>query len=264
MRAGVSTATLFGRLYNEDAVPLLAEWKAGCAEVFLTSFSEYSRDFGKLLAERKGDLPVHSVHVLNTQFEPQLYSDHPRVREDAFLWLARAMEAAQELGAHFYTFHGLARLKRTFRENVPRTAAKTREIAEFCARYGVTLSYENVEWAFIDRPEAFRALKKEYPALHGVLDVKQARISGYDWREYLKAMEGCLTHVHVSDVRADGGMCLPGRGTFDFDELFSRLRDAGFGGPVILENYGNDYGDFGEVKASLEFLAEKAEKYSVK
>ncbi len=262
MTAGISTATFFGRLYNEDALPLIAEWGAGCAEVFLTSFSEYSRAFGRLLAERKGELAVHSVHVLNTQFEPQLYSDHPRVKEDAFSWLARAMEAARELGASHYTFHGLARLKRTFREDIPRTAAKTKEIAEFCARYGVTLAYENVEWAFCNRPEVFRALKREYPALRGVLDIKQARISGYDWREYLKAMEGSLSHVHVSDLASDGSLCLPGRGTFDFDELFSRLRDAGFEGPVILENYGNDYGSFGEVKAACEFLAEKAEKYS--
>mgnify|MGYP002509003852 FL=1 len=57
-------------------------------------------------------------------------------------------------------------------------------------------------------------------------------------------------------------MCLPGRGTFDFDELFSRLRDIGFKGDVLIENYGGDYGDLGEVKAAYEFLAEKAEKFS--
>ena len=34
MKVGISTATLFGRLYNEDALPLLNEWNVTTAEVF--------------------------------------------------------------------------------------------------------------------------------------------------------------------------------------------------------------------------------------
>ena len=43
MIAGISTATLFNRLYNEDALALFAEWKIAAAEVFYTSFSEYEQ-----------------------------------------------------------------------------------------------------------------------------------------------------------------------------------------------------------------------------
>ena len=264
MRAGISTATLFLRLNNEDALPLFAEWGVKTSEVFLTSFSEYDAKFAKGLAAGKGDSEVHSVHVLNTQFEPQLYAEHPRVRADAYYWLRRAMEAAKILGAKYYTFHGLARLKRTFKEDIPRVALLTAEILEECRKFGVTLCYENVEWAFYNRPVIFRELSAACPELRGVLDIKQARISGYDWRDYLKEMEGRLAHVHVSDIDASGKLCLPGRGRFDFDELFSRLKDAGFSGPVIIENYRSDYKDLGEVKKAYEFLAEKAEKYCEK
>lgn len=264
MIAGVSTATFFLRLNNEDSVPLLSEWGVGCAEVFLTSFSEYAPSFARELARSKGGLPVHSVHVLNTQFEPQLYAAHPRVRADAFRYLEETMRSARLLGAKYYTFHGLARIKRTFREDLPLVARQTEEISAVCRKFGVTLAYENVEWAFYNRPGIFRALKAGCPSLAGVLDIKQARISGYDYREYLAEMGESISHVHVSDIGADGTLCLPGRGTFDFDELFLRLRDVGFAGPVILENYGGDYGDLGEVRRAYEFLAEKAEKYAVK
>ena len=146
---------------------------------------------------------------------------------------------------------------------MPRIAARTEEIAAFCARYGVKLAYENVEWAFYNRPGLFQALKQGCPNLCGVLDIKQARISEYDWREYLKDMQGSLTHVHVSDITEDGKMCLPGEGVFDFDELFRRLVDAGFDGPILIENYGGDYAEIIQLRRSWEYLAEKVEKYRV-
>ncbi len=256
MQTGISTATLFKRRFNEDALARFAEWGVQTTEVFLTSFSEYDAQFAHELAARKGALPVHSVHVLNTQFEPQLYNDHPRVKGDAFGWLSRVMESARVLGAAYYTFHGIARIKRTYRENLPALGRGTQEIAAFCENYGVTLSYENVEWAIYNRPSVYRALKAECPALKGVLDIKQARISGYDWREYLDEMGRDLVTVHVSDVDDGGKMCLPGQGNFPFDELISRLADVGFAGAVLIENYSGDYKDEEELLASYRYLQE--------
>ncbi len=261
MKAGISTASLFLRLNNEDAVPLFAEWGVETSEVFLTSFSEYSPAFAKKLAGKKGSLSVHSVHVLNTQFEPQLYAEHPRVRADAFKWLGKAMLSAQVLSATHYTFHGIARIKRSFREDIARTAALTEEISSYCEKFGVQLCYENVEWAFFNRPELFAALKSACPNLGGVLDIKQAKLSGYPWQDYLKAMGQSLTHVHVSDRTTSGELCLPGKGSFDFDELFRALKGEGFDGAVILENYARDYSELKELKEAYLFLKEKVEKF---
>ncbi len=256
IEVGISTASLFLRHNNEDALPLFDAWGIPCAEVFLTSFSEYEPDFARLLAQRKGKVRIHSVHVLNTQYEPQLYAEHPRVKADAYGWLGKVMASAKVLGAHNYTFHGIARLKRTFRENLPRSAAETRKIYDVCAESGVRLCYENVEWTLYNHPGVFSELKKGCPGLGGVLDIKQARISGYDWREYLTEMGESLATVHVSDVTAEGKMCLPGQGVFPFEELFSRLADAGFGGAVLLENYAKDFTENGQLRAAYEYLAE--------
>ena len=217
MKVGISTASLFQRLNNEDALPLFNEWNVPEAEVFLTSFSEYEPKFAKKLLPCKGNVNVNSVHVLTSQFEPQLYSAHERVRGDAFALLQKAMSSAKLLGAKYYTFHGISRMKRTFQEDLARTGELTAHISDFCKKYGVTRSYENVEWAFYNRPGIFRELKKKCPALKGVLDIKQARISGYPYEEYLDEMGESLSHVHVSDVNENGKNCLPGQGIFNFD-----------------------------------------------
>ena len=260
MKVGISTASLFLRKNNEEALPLFDAWGVPCAEVFLTSFCEYAPAFAHTLAAAKGGVEIHSVHVLNTQYEPQLYAEHPRVLEDANGWLREVLASANILGAHNYTFHGIARLKRTFRENWQRFSAITAQIYETCRAAGVRLCYENVEWALYNRPGLFALLKKDCPDLGGVLDIKQARITGYDWREYLADMGESLATVHVSDVTAEGKMCLPGQGVFEFAELFARLRDIGFDGAVLIENYARDYGEPDELRRSFEYLADLAAK----
>ena len=260
MKVGISTASLFLRKNNEEALPLFDAWGVPCAEVFLTSFCEYAPAFAHTLAAAKGGVEIHSVHVLNTQYEPQLYAEHPRVLEDANGWLREVLASANILGARNYTFHGIARLKRTFRENWQRFSAITAQIYETCRAAGVRLCYENVEWALYSRPGLFALLKKDCPDLGGVLDIKQARITGYDWREYLADMGESLATVHVSDVTAEGKMCLPGQGVFDFAELFARLRDIGFDGAVLIENYARDYDEPEELRRSFEYLADLAAK----
>ena len=260
MKVGISTASLFLRKNNEEALPLFDAWGVPCAEVFLTSFCEYAPAFAHTLAAAKGGVEIHSVHVLNTQYEPQLYAEHPRVLEDANGWLKEVLPSANILGARNYTFHGIARLKRTFRENWQRFSAITAQIYETCRAAGVRLCYENVEWALYNRPGLFALLKEHCPDLGGVLDIKQARITGYDWREYLADMGESLATVHVSDVTAEGKMCLPGQGVFDFAELFARLRDIGFDGAVLIENYARDYGEPDELRRSFEYLADLAAK----
>ena len=260
MKVGISTASLFLRKNNEEALPLFDAWGVPCAEVFLTSFCEYAPAFAHTLAAAKGGVEIHSVHVLNTQYEPQLYAEHPRVLEDANGWLREVLASANILGARNYTFHGIARLKRTFRENWQRFSAITAQIYETCRAAGVRLCYENVEWALYNRPGLFALLKKDCPDLGGVLDIKQARITGYDWREYLADMGESLATVHVSDVTAEGKMCLPGQGVFDFAELFARLRDISFDGAVLIENYARDYDEPEELRRSFEYLADLAAK----
>ncbi len=259
MQTGISTASLFGRFYTEDALSFLSRNNVKTAEVFLESFSEYNREFGEFLATRKGNTAIHSVHTLTTQFESTLYSLNERAMKDSFDMLETTMQAAEALGAKYYTFHGLARVKRTpYVIDFERVGKLTQRIIDICAKHGVTLAYENVHWAYYNYIGFFSELKKRTTGLKGTFDIKQARQSGVDFREFIDEMGADIVTVHLSDIDENGKMCLPGRGITDFKEVFSRLRDKGFDGAILLEVYKNDFKDFSELFDSLNYVTDLA------
>lgn len=260
MQTGVSTASLFLRKYNEEALPLLDSLGVKTAEIFLTTFSEYGEPFARTLLPLKGDINVHSVHILNTEFEPQLFNAHPRARADAYAWLERVMQGAKLLDAKHYTFHGTARVKKASRsgenDDFKTIVQGFEQIVQTCEKYGVTLCLENVEWSTYNRVGVFEKIAPAVPTLKGVLDIKQARISGYPYERYLQEMGAKIAHVHLSDIDERGNICLPGKGTFDFSTLVKRLQDVGFDGPLLIEVYKNDYGDEQELKTACDYLDE--------
>lgn len=253
MKTGISTASLFMRQSTEQAAVTIKELGAECAEVFFSTFYEYRPEFSKKLAPDIAGLEVGSVHVLSTNFEHQLFSSSRRVWGDGFYWLDQVMRSAQLLGCHAYTFHGFNRLG-AGRDDLDRIGDRLAEISAFCSRYGVELCLENVSWSTYDRAGMFKELKARCPALKGVLDLKQARRSGYPYSMYIADMAGSISHVHLSDIDERGRMCLPGAGVTDFKEIFSRLKDAGFDGNAVIEVYPDNYGEVEELKKSVEFL----------
>ena len=262
MQVGISTASLFQRKHTEEALEFLSQNKVPCAEVFLESYCEYTKEYGEVLKKVKGDIPVHSVHVLTTQFEPQLYSLNDRAQNDSFKLLEEAMTVAEKINAKYYTFHGGAFFKKTpVKIDYERVGRITQEIIDVCDKHGVSLAYENVHWGYYNHVGFFEQVRKRTRGLKATLDIKQARQSGFSYKDYIDEMAGDIVTVHLSDVMENGSMCLPSKkGTTDFYDIFSRLNDKGFNGALILEVYKNDYSEYKELFNSLEYVSEIAEK----
>ena len=261
MKTGISTASLFGRFYTEDALKFLSDNNVKCAEVFLESYSEYNKAFGKVLKGVKGSTEIHSVHTLTTQFEPQLYSLNERAKVDSFSLLDSAMAAAEEIGAKYYTFHGGARFKKIpYNLDFDKIGRETQDIIDVCKKHGVSLAYENVHWGYYNYVGFFSELKKRTEGLKGTFDIKQARLSGVDYKEYVKEMGEDLVTAHISDIDESGKMCLPTKGVTDFKEVFSLLRDVGFDGAILLEVYKNDFSEFNELFDAFSEITYTAEK----
>ncbi|MBQ5801867.1 MAG: sugar phosphate isomerase/epimerase [Clostridia bacterium] len=261
MQVGISTSSLFLKADNDKAMELFREWNVPVAEVFLSTFSEYTREFASLLKQINGKTDVHSIHCLNTNFEPQLYNRHPKVRKDAFFWLEQVLVAGETLKAKYYTFHGVARLKKSpAMTDYEKVGIDTAEIQNRCKAHGISLAFENVHWAHYNAPGFFSKVKEHVPDLKGTLDVKQARQSGYDYTEYLTEMGSDLVTVHLSDVDESGKVCLPGKGIFNFEQLFARLKDVNFKGALLIEVYPESYTDFSQLTASLDYLQNLASK----
>ena len=261
MEIGISTASLFKRQYNEDAIVTLNELDARVCEVFLGTYQEYTSDFAKLLRERKGDIKVHSIHTLNTHFEPHIFGANPRAVEDAYRIFGSCLETAKLLGANHYTLHGIARFKRNVLYNdYERIGKQMQKAKDFAQTYGVNLCLENVEWAYYNHVGFYTQITKYCPNLKTCLDVKQARISGDSYKDYIEEMGSSISTVHLSDVDDNGKIVLPGKGTFDFEELFKRLKGVNFSGNMLIEVYTNDYGEITELKDSLDYLREIKDK----
>ena len=136
------------------------------------------------------------------------------------------------------------------------TFGRPHKLCDIAESHGITLTYENVHWAYFCNPAFYAAIKDRCPKLGATLDIKQAMQSGISWRDYLDVMKGRLKTVHLCDYDDNGNLCLPGKGTFDFVALYRALAEAGFDGPCLMEVYTKSYKEENELKAAFEFLKE--------
>lgn len=257
MEIGVSTASLFMRQYNEDALVTLANLDARVCEVFLQGFSEYRPKYGELLKSKSGSLKVHSVHAVTMTYETELFTVNHRQYEDVKSIFKDVLSIMKTLGANCYTMHGRARIKANGDyDNYEKAGKRLAELGEIASEYGVEICLENVPWAFYNKVGFWKEVKKYAPMLKGTLDIKQARLSGYDYSEYLDEMGEDIRTVHLSDVDDNGKIRLPTKGVFDYETLFKKLKDVGFDGNALIEVYKGDYDDVSEIKQSLERLRE--------
>lgn len=257
MQTGISTATLFLREETENALKTIKSLNASCAEIFFSTFYEYRPEFSKALKPETDLLSVRAVHALSTNFEHQFFSPSRRVRGDAFYWLDQILRSAQLLNCKKYTFHGFYRMNEyANNDNFDELGGYVNAVSEFCRSYGVELCLENVSWSLYNRPEIFKKLKERCSNLSAVFDLKQARRSGYPYQTYIADMSGHIAHAHLSDVNENGKICLPGKGVYNFEEIFKRLKDSGFDGEAFIEVYPESYKEICELKESLEYLNE--------
>lgn len=254
MELGISTASFFGKIDITDVFDFYRKTGIKTAEVFLNTYSEYRQPFVVPLSEKKGDIKVHSVHSLGTQFEPQLFSHSARVREDAEGIFADVLGAAQTLGGKFYTFHGPMMLKKhAYNFDYAGLSSVMNHVSEFAAKYGVKVSYENVCWTYFSFPEYFVPFMEKCPNLYATLDIKQAVMSEHSVFSYLDIMKDRLSTIHICDT-VGFETALPGKGTFDFRTFFERLKTLNVDVPIIMEVYSKDYQEIGEVEESLDYI----------
>lgn len=255
MRLGMSTAAYYGRLETEEAAALCATMAVDCCEVFLETHSEYTAEFGHTVRSALPGFPVHSVHPKGTQFEGDLFGKSPRQRSDALRIWEGVLAAGQAMGAKVYVYHGPTDFSR--QGQGPNLVAQQGVLVELCAmaaQRGICIGWENVVWAGLNTPEHVACIRHALPDMGFVLDIKQAMRCGVDALILLEAMGDRLVNVHLCDWDAQGKLCLPGQGVFDFSAFFSALRRGGYEGPAILEPYPYLFDKQEELETSLAYL----------
>lgn len=259
MNIGLSTASYFQKMQIEDAIPDIGAHGVRVCEVFLNTFSEYEPDFVELLAERlhAANLSTFSVHPMSMQFEPQLFSIHPRQRQDAMDLYDRILAAGKRLGAVCYVMHGPARLFGGVKNiELSRITPILLELAARAKDYGIQLTLENVSWCVFNEPEFGARLQSlTHGEIKHTLDVKQAIRSGYDPMDFIRAVGEHIINVHLCDATRfpSGGVRydMPGFGEYDFVSMFNLLGEKGYTGPAFIEVYSDMYAQIPVLYESL-------------
>ncbi len=267
MIAGMSTSSFFGRDLLENNIDRMAKMGVKTAEVYLNTLSEFEAPFVKELKKRIDDngMRVYSVHPHGTIYELQFYADYVRSLADAEDCFRKVQEAACILGAELTVYHGGFSIKKPgARPNLQRAARVVTKCAEIAKSYGIKFAHENVHWAWFSMPTYADELlaNVESDNLYFTLDIKQAAQSGYPYEEYIKHMAHRIVNVHCCDyTKNENGVrtMLPPKGNVDFRRLKQDLLAAGYDGPMMLEVYPTDYGEFDELAGSYRSFKEMIE-----
>lgn len=253
MKIGISTASYFNTAATEESVKRIAALGCDTCEVFLTSSCEYD-SLIDVIDTSRGEFPVHSVHALSSQFEPQLFSTNERVRTDAEKVFSKVVAAAAKLGAKYYTFHGVMALKYSTARNVASLADGFKDICSEAKRSGVSIALENVHYTLTASPHEIGTALDACPDLCATLDVKHAALAGYDAIDYLNIMKDRLVTLHVCDITADNRACLPFNGTYPFEKLFEAIDKLDIEVAALIEVYKGCYKEESELKQAVERL----------
>ena len=265
---GISTASFFSRLDNENAVAYIGQSGFSCCEVFLETYREYEEAFAYIIKQKaeENQTQVVSVHAMSQQFEPQLFSTSQRQKEDAFQIYRNVLRAGQIMGATHYVLHGPALVmgNKVNEHFAQRWGHDAVELAQCAQDYGLQLCWENVSWCAFNVPDFADWILENgsHDNLRFTFDIKQAIRSGVDPFLYLEKMRNRLGNVHLCDYQLDEAghiknLALPGKGQFDFERLGRCLQAMHYEGYCMTEVYSSLYEDKNELLESARLTAKR-------
>ncbi|MHC1720587.1 MAG: sugar phosphate isomerase/epimerase family protein [Clostridiaceae bacterium] len=261
MNIGLSSACFYPEILTENCIKLIKDIGFSSGEVFLNSISEYEEDFiyGLNQERLKHNFNINSVHSFSSAFEPFLFELYSRRRQDMFKSFKKVCSAAKLLGARYYTFHGMRKTDFDSMDK-KRIVNVYDELIYNALEEGVVLAQENVSWCMSSDIRFLELLKEKckYP-IKFTLDIKQSFRAGQDIRKYIDIMGRDMVNLHINDKDEKNLCLLPGRGAVNYEELFSSLKEIGYGGDMVIEVYRDNFNNYSELSEARDFLSKKYE-----
>ncbi len=255
MEIGASSSCFYP-METEKAFLHVASHGFKNVEIFLNSSSETEKSFVKELKNIRDAYGVNvtSIHPYESFGEGyNFFSNYYRRYVDACENYKRFFSVAAELGAEYVVMHGAK-----FGADIcdEEYAERFTHLNEIAMSFGCFMAHENVVTFSGEKPE-FMALLKKYGKdnFKMVLDVKQARKSGIEPIEYIKAVGESIAHVHLSDKTKNSDCAPPNEnGLFDFGELFTQLKGINYKGKYIIELYSDGFETIEDIIQSAHYL----------
>ena len=263
MKIGVSTASLYP-LHVENAFAELCSLGIKNAEVFANSTVEGGEPIISQICEMrdKNNMTVTSFHPFSSPMESVfLFSDYDRRIDEMVNMYRGFFESMNKLGAKVFVLHGAILSSKC---SVSHYLKQFAMLSDIGSEYGITVAQENVSYCLSGQLEFLKMMKRELPEqARFVLDLKQARRSGDNPLDYVEVLGNSIVHCHISDADSGRDCLAVGAGNFDFEELLRRLKYHGFDGALIVELYRKNYGEFSELRESVDRLSDIALKLGI-
>ncbi|WHH59057.1 sugar phosphate isomerase/epimerase [Petroclostridium sp. X23] len=257
MDIGISTACFYPTP-TEKTIPIISELGFKKIEVFMESYSEYKEDFCIKLKDQVDRLGIKviSTHAFGSVYEPFLFSEYDRRKEDSIQIFKKALNASRILGAQYFTFHGSRRDMTTDHYDYARFGSEMTYLAELAREYNIILAWENVFWCQSGCPsfveQALQHIRSDN--LKFTLDIKQANKSGVDPTQYIHVMKNRVANVHINDADSENVCLLPGEGKVDLKAIINLLKKYEYSGDFIIEVYGHNFNDIKQIKKAQTYL----------
>lgn len=254
MQCGISTACF----YPQDTLESLCTvcgTGVGITEIFLNTFSELEPDS----VERLRDIlnafgtSARSLHPCSSMLETFFFASeyHGRLADGLRLY-RRYFEICRLLGIPRVVFHGdYMQTPYPFEKHCENYVLLRRA----AQGYGVEFCQENVVRCKCGRPEFIRRMR-EYTddAVSFVLDVKQQRRAGVPLWEMMDAMQGKISHIHLSGETPQNDCVTPDETNFPLDAFLRRLVRDGFAGDMVIELYRGGFSDVNELREAASHI----------
>ena len=199
MKIGLSTAAFYGRWETEEAAAHLSDYGAECAEAFLQTRGEMTRGFAEDVRQKLDGIPCTSMHPKGTLFENELFGRSPRQQAEGWDFFRRALDAAAELGAAYYVYHGWhssTGSKMTF--DAQKNADSVGKMPMEAATRGIRVAWENVSWCQLTTPERVTEMRRWLPDIGFTLDERIA--DGFYFARSLKIVQHLLAHPELLEL----------------------------------------------------------------
>jgi protein FrlC len=262
MKLGNATS-VFINYSIQDAIKMVSEAGYNGIDIWGGRPHVYRRDFSadelKSLREMVRDhgLTVCSFMPAFYRYPHSLSNPNPIVRADSVDYMKESMDNAVALGAELLlivpdsNLHG-----QSAAESFQRMTDCIAEVVDYASQYEIKLGLEVTEMVknSHDAMKVIHELGSDQ--LGVVMDSGHINLGKEATADAIRNVGDRLLQFHVNDNDGvEQQNLIPGEGNYDFQELFSLLRESGFKGFISLElakDYGGD--PFSAVKRSAQRL----------
>lgn len=255
MEIGISSACFYPDIQLEDSISIMKNLNFSTGELFINTISECEEDYILKIKEKtlENEFNIKSVHFFSAMYEPYLFDEYKRRRQDALKLYKKICKATNLLGADVYTFHGMR--YKNFNEIDKKFVLDIyKELIYIAKENNIKLAQENVSWCSSSNLEFLKFIKENIQNLKYTFDIKQAYKSGVDPLKYLDIMNEDLVNFHIND-RSEEKVCdLPGKGTVNYNIIFNKLKEINYNKVAIIEVYRDNFQRYEELEKTRNFL----------